>query len=302
MDVGVLNCATSRRGTGVAGCLAMLNNIKNFILVEKGWKAEIANTDLDQETIDGFTQSGAWIVLPEHQSIESASEETVYETTDSGYMIYVRDGLVQFLAQYAKGVCFHKALHSISLGNYDLLLVDLDNEGEGRLWGEETPDGFFKGFDLNLANAENFSLPTGSTSSKTPFRVQLSAKGTKAMNTRINFVKADDVDLASLDGVREVTILPVSATGGELVVQLVVACDQTTPITGLTAGDFRVTNATTGAVVTPLSLTVEGNTYTFDLPAGAYNVQLYDTVESSTVIVDGTTYYSSNILNTLVAS
>ena len=301
MDIGVLNCTTSRRGTGVAGCLAMLNNIKNFILTEKGWKVDVT-TDLDQEAIDGFIQSGAWIVLPEHQSIESASEETVYETTDSGYMIYVRDGLAQFLAQYAKGVCFHKALHSNSLGNYDLLMIDMDNEGEGRLWGEETPDGFFKGFDLSLANAETFSFPTGTTSSKTPFRVQLSAKGTKALNTRINFAKADGVDLASLDGVREATLLPVSATDGDLVIDVVGACDRTTPITGLDAGDFRVTNATTGAVVALVGVTANGNRYSLDVGAGTFNVQLYDAAENSNIIVQGSTYYSSNVLNALVSA
>lgn len=301
MELGVLNCASTRRGTGVAGCLAMLNNIKNFVLTEKGWKVDVT-TDLNQEAIDGFIQSGAWIILPEHQSIESASEETVYETTDSGYMIYVRDGLAQFLAQYAKGVCFHKALHSNSLGNYDLLMIDMDNEGEGRLWGEETPDGFFKGFDLNLANAENFSLPTGTTSSKTPFRVQLSAKGTKAMNTRINFVKAEDVDLASLDGVREVSLLPVSLTGGDLVIDVVGACDRTTPILGLTATDFRITNAA-GVVQTGFTVSAVGNRYTIaDLGAGTFNVQLFDTVENSPIIVQSATFYSSNVLNVLITA
>lgn len=301
MEVGVLNCTTSRRGTGIAGCLAMLNNIKNFILVEKGWKVDIATTELDQATIDGFIQSGAWIILPEHQALEDASEETVYETTDSGYMIYVRDGLKQFLGQYAKGVCFHKALHSISLGNYDLLMVDLDNEGEGRLWGEETPDGFFKGFDLNLANAESFSFPTGTTSSKTPFRLQLSAKGTRSMNTRINFVKSEDMDLASLDGVRDVSIIPVSMAG-DLVVRIVGACDKTTPITGLSATDFRVVDATTGAVVSPAPVTEAGNEYTLTLPPGTYDVQLYDSVTNSHIIADGGVFYSSNVLNVLVTS
>lgn len=302
MELGVLNCASTRRGTGVAGCLAMLNNIKNFILTEKGWKTDVALTDLDQEAIDGFIQSGAWIILPEHQSIESASEETVYETTDSGYMIYVRDGLAQFLAQYAKGICFHKALHSNSLGNYDLLMIDMDNEGEGRLWGEETPDGFFKGFDLNLANAETFSLPTGTTSSKTPFRVQLSAKGTKALNTRINFAKGEDVDLASLDGVREVSLLPVSVTGGDVVFNVVGACDRTTPINGLTAADFRITNGA-GVVQTGFTVSAVGNTYTIeDLGAGTYNIQLFDSVAVSPIIVQSMTFYLSNVLNVLVTA
>lgn len=302
MDLGVLNCNSARRGTGVAGCLAMLNNVKNFILTEKGWKIDIATIDLDQETIDGFIQSGAWIILPEHQSLESASEETVYETTDSGYMIYVRDGLAQFLAQFAKGVCFHKALHSVSLGNYDLLMVDMDNEGEGRLWGEETPDGFFKGFDLNLANAESFSLPTGTTSSKTPFRVQLSAKGTKALNTRINFAKGEDVDLASLDGVREVAILPVSAGGGDITVTVVGSCDRTTPINGLTAANFRITDAA-GVPQVGFTVSAVGNTYTIEgLDPDTYTIELYDSVANSTIIVFGQTYYSSNALNQLLAS
>lgn len=302
LEIGVLNCSTAGRGTGVFGCLAALNTIKNFILTRKGWKMNIATDTLDQDKIDELIQNGDWIILPDHQSIEDASEATVYETTDSGYMIYVRDGLAQFLAQYAKGVCFHKAAHSISRGNYDVLFVDLDNEGEGRIWGEETPDGYFKGLDLNLANAENFILPTGSTSSKTPFRLQLSQKGTKALNTRFNFAKSEDVDLASIDGVRDVVLEPVSSTGTSVSLKVLGACDKTTSIVGLDASDFRVVNSA-GAVQTPTAVSYANGVYTITgLTAGTYSISLYDSAANSEIIVQDGAYYASNVLNQLLSA
>lgn len=299
LEIGVLNCQTGSKGTGIAGCLAMLNNVQNFILVRKGWKANATTDTFDQETIDEYVQTGQWIVLPNHQSLESASEETVYETTDSGYMIYVRDGLAQFLAQYAKGVCFHKAMHSISLGSYDLLLVDFDNDGNGRLWGEETTDGGFKGFDLNLANAENLTFPTGTTSAKTPFRVQLSSKGTAALNKIINFVVSDEVDFASLNGVVDVSLVPVSATGGDFTFKVVSACDRSTSILGLDEVAFWQILDPSGNVENGWTISYTAGNYVVDGldPGVEYTVKLHDTVLNSGIVAVDGQYYSSDSLS-----
>lgn len=295
ISVGVLNCTTAGKGTGINGCLSMLNVIQNFILARKGWSVNVATDSLDQDAIDGLVQSGQWIILPAHASMELTSEETVYETLDSGNKIFVRDGLIEILAQFSKGVCFHKALHSISLGNFDLMFVDFDQNGNSRLWGEETTDGKFKGFDLNMVNAENFAFPTGTTSAKTPFRIQFSSKGTSAFNKRLNFAVSPDVDFASLNGVIDVYLKVVSSDADDLQIEVYGACDRTTPIVGLSAATMWQIKNAAGADVTPSSVVSNGNVYTFTgLTAGEHTIQLRDKAENSDVVVIDDTYYSSD--------
>lgn len=301
INIGVVDCATNTRGTGIAGCFVGMNDPQFFILAKKGWSIATSST-LDEDAIKGFVQDGSFVVLPGHQNVASESEEYVYETTDSGTKIPVRDGLVEFMAQYAKGLCFHKALRSISWGAYDLLIVDYDNNGNGRLWGVEGETAF-KGYDLNLINAETFTLTTGSERSKTPFRLQFSAKGTAEFNNKANFVRVDAFDVANLNGIVDVTIETVSLTGGELRVKVILACDRSTLVAGLdNLANWMITD-NAGAAITPSGLTYVDGVYIFaGMPAGEANVKLYDTVADSNIVKQGDLFYMSDTLSALITS
>lgn len=299
INIGVVDCTTNAKGTGVGACFVGMNDAQFFILVKKGWSIALATT-FDESAVKELVQDGTFIVLPNHQSIEVESEDYVYETTDSGYKIPVRDGLVEFMAQYAKGLCLHKALRSISWGAYDLLIVDYDNNGNGRLWGVEDVTSF-KGFDLNLINAETFTMTTGTERGKSPFRLQFSAKGTVEFNNKANFVRADSFDVASLNGVRDVNILPIDLTGGTLKVEVIDACDNSTKIAGLDDLTMWKLVDNTGAPVVASSISYANGVYTFaGMQAGEVIVSLYDTVLDTAVVNDGSLFYASDELSALL--
>ena len=294
VSIGVLNCGAKGASTGIFGCVKNLNNPFKLILVAKGWSLDSTTETLNEATITSYMTTGKWIVLPEHQTLTSEAEATVYETTDSGYKIFVRNGLAEFMVQYAKGTCFNSALFSLSLGNYDLLIVDFGNDGEARLWGEySTETGVFKGLDISLLNAETFAMATGTEAAKSQLRIQLSAKGTNALNSRLDFAISETVDLANLDGIRDVSIVKTGGTIAKPEFKVVGACDNTTPVVGLELSDFKVTDQA-GVALTPTAFSepTPGN-YTFTTGGSptAVNIELNGIVD-----VAGN-YYKSDILS-----
>src|SRR5690606_10993559 len=299
LTIGVLNCTTGGANTGTLGCAVNPNNINNLMLAKKGWSLDVTSDTLDQETIDELIQKGVLIPLPSHFSREDANEETQYETSEIGVKIKVRPGNVEFVVNYAIGVCFSKALESLSSRNLDLLFVDYEDR-KSRLWGALVGDKF-KGFDLSLNNAENFILPTGTTGAKKPLRIQLSPKGTSEYNKNMDFAVSDEIDFGSLDGINDVVINTVS-NGTDLVVTLTSACDKTTSFEGFEATDFRITD-NTGVVQSGFTVNYSDGQYTISgLDAGTYNVQLYDSaLGSSVVAVDGM-YYRSDVLNVVISA
>lgn len=299
LNLNIVKCGTDVKGTAVGNCLLQLNMIIFFILAKKGWSIDVLNDTLDDELIKKEIQKGNLIVLPSHNNIEDGSEEDVFETLDSGEDMFVRNGLSKFTLQYSKGICFSKALQSLSLKNYDLLMVDTDSEGEGRLWGEVTKDGKFKGFDINLATAGKLSLPTGSTTSKKPFTIQLSQKGTVAFNSRINSLTSEEIDLANLKGIYDVTLTAENVTASDLQISVVDACGSGEPIEGFDDAQlWSIKNTTTKASVVPSAVTFENGIYKFTgVSAGSYTVNLRDVANGYDVIaIDYDQYYKSNKL------
>lgn len=295
LEIGVLNCTTNARGTGTAGCMVNPNNINNLILVEKGWSLDETVDTLSQADIDELIQSGVMIPLPGHFAREDASEEYVYETSEIGVKIKVRPGNMEMIVTYAKGVCFSKALESLSSKKLDVLLVDYE-DGVARLWGAYN-NGKFKGFDLSLNNAETFQLPTGTTGAKKPLRIQFSPKGTVEFNSMMNFLTSD-VDFGSIDGINDVTLRAETSDANDFQVSVKSACDGTTLFEGFDdPTDWRIIDTGTNLPVVPTTVTYADGVYTIDgIAAGAYTVQLYDSTEGYPVAVMDGTYYKSNVL------
>lgn len=299
--IGVLNCSTETKGTGTAGCTVTPNNINNLMLVKKGWSLDETNDTLDQEDIDELIQNGTLIPLPSHFGREDANEEAVYETSDIGVKIFVRQGNVEFVVTYAKGICFSKALETLRSKKLDLLFVDYE-DGKSRLWGAYS-NGKFKGFDLNLNNAENFVLPSGTAGAKKPLRIQLSPKGTVEYNSNMDFVVSDDIDFGGIDGVNDVVLTSSSNLTTDFQVAVNSACDKTTSFEGFdNPANWRVTN-TSGVVQTVSGVTYSDGVYTLaGLSAGTYNVQLYDSAGGYPVVASEGMYYKSDILNVVLTA
>lgn len=295
LEIGVLNCTTGAKGTGTAGCMVNPNNINNLILVEKGWSLDETTDTLAQADIDELIQSGVMIPLPGHFAREDASEEYVYETSEIGVKIKVRPGNMEMVVTYAKGVCFSKALESLSSKKLDVLLVDYE-DGVARLWGAYN-NGKFKGFDLSLNNAETFQLPTGTTGAKKPLRIQFSPKGTVEFNSMMNFLTSD-VDFGAIDGINDVVLEAENSTAADFQVSVKSACDKTTSFEGFdNANAWRVIDTSDQSTVVPSGVTYADGVYTIaGVPAGSYTVQLYDVTNGSSVATLDAMYFKSNVL------
>ncbi len=300
IKLNVTDCGTSIKGTGTLGCKVDINYLTQFFLLSSGTEFDLAVDTLDQAKIDELIQAGDMVVLPEHFSFTNEGGDTVYEELPSGAKIPVRNGLYEFLISYSSGICLSNALASLNSKSWSILMSDFDDAGEARLWGEETSNGKFKGFDTNLVYAENRSLNDGSTSTKAPLRIQLSTKGTQAMRSRVSYLSSNDqLDIANLDGVNDVNLSATNLTAAAFSVSAVIGCDGSTNVTSATdVGNWRITNTANGTVENGYSIALINGEYAITgLSAGDYDVEFYDEANSKGIIAVGGVYYDSDVLS-----
>lgn len=179
------------------------------------------------------------------------------------------------------------------------MMLDSDNSGEARLWGEETTSGKFKGFDTTLVYAENRSLNDGQTSTKAPLRIQLSTKGTQAMRSRVSYMSSNDsIDLSNIDGVNDVTLGAVNTTAAAFAVSALINCDNSTSISSNTATtNWRITDTSDSSVENGYTVAYTNGNYAIGgLTAGTYTVEFYDETNSRDIVVAGGKYYDSDVL------
>lgn len=293
------DCGSAIKGTGTLGCKVDINYILQFFLLSKGIEFDTATDTIDQATIDGLIQSGDLVVLPEHFSFENQSGDTVYEELPSGAKIPVRNGLYEFLINYSSGICVSNALASMNSKNWSVMMLDTDNSGETRLWGEETTNGKFKGFDTNIVYAENRQFNDGATSTKTPLRIQLSTKGTAAMRSRVSYLSSNEsVDLSNIDGVNDVNLTAVTTLAADFKVKATIGCDNSTLVSANTSvTNWRIIDTADDSVQAGYTVTyTEGNYVIGGLAAGTYTVEFYDKTNSKDIVVVGGVYYDSDTI------
>lgn len=288
--MGQVDCTANVNNTGVIGCAVDMAEIQFLILTKKGWNIASGNT-FDKAYFDEQVQKKNFIILPKPVSVESDSEDAVYETFDNGLKMFVRDGKIEYVVTFANGSCFHKALRSLSGGAYDLLMVDVKEQ----VWGVKTTTGF-KAFDINLIQAESKILATGSESAKSPFRIQFSAKGTAEWNISSEFIKPDSFAFDTINGVIDVKLMPGTPVAGKVVVKAVVGCDGTTPLDQFTnVSDWRVLdNSGVPEVISAVNY-VNGEYQLTIANTGAMQTQLYDSLLSTIVIENGGLYFQSDV-------
>lgn len=293
------DCGSAIKGTGTLGCKVDINYIVQFFLIEKGIEFDISTDTLDSAKINKLVQDGQLVILPEHFSFENQSGETVYEELPSGAKIPVRNGLYEFMINYSSGICLANALSSLNSKNWSLWLVDFDNSGEARMWGEETTDGSFKGFDTNVVYAENKVFNDGSVSTKTPLKIQLSTKGTQAMRSRVAYLSsANAVDFAALDGVNDVTLVANTTTASSFELNAFINCDGSTSISSVTdETNWRIIDTGTGTPESGYTVNFTNGQYVITgLTAGTYTVEFYDETNGKDIIISGGVFYDSDVL------
>lgn len=294
------DCSSAIKGTGTLGCKADFKYITQFHLIERGTTFDVLNDTIDQAAIDALIQDERYVVLPGHDTFENQSGETNYEELTSGVKLPIRNGLYEFLPMYAGGIYFANALASLNSKQWDVLILDSDDSGNSRVWGEKTTNGKFKGFEASLVYAENKSFNDGSSvSTKTPLRIQFSTKGTTAIRSRVAYLSSNDsIDFSNLDGVNDVLLEATGTTAADFKVKALVAADNSTIVRSNTdETNWRITDTSNDTVVTPTGITFANDEYTIaGVPAGTYTVEFYDKTNSKNIIVSSGRYYDSDTI------
>lgn len=297
IQISNITCESAVKSTGSKGCSNLMEACRRFILVKKGWKAEIATTTLDQATIDEYIQTGQWVILPAHFNFTPTIDDDVLETSNyTGEDTFVRNNPMKSIVEFTdKTYCFNQALWSLGSAKWDVLMIDFDLSGNARLFAD-IKDGFIKGVDGGLIQGINMTANDGSVKTKVRLRLQLSLAGTIAYNTTVRPVSTD-ININEIDGVNDVVIKAITTTALGFTVEVLDACNQTSLIAGLDDLQYWRVLDNLGAVVTPTGVTYVNGQYIFTgIPAGDYTVELYDTVNDRETIVVIGEYYDSDTL------
>lgn len=283
------NCGQSVLGTGTSGCRTIKAYIEKELLLQKGYKFDKANDTLDLTEVKKLIKKEILVVLPKSIGFTANNKEATYEEIQK--MDLPISGIAYgWKKNYKADKCLAAGLKSLSKKEWDLLQVD-DN---GELNVAETSDGFIKGFDLNLVNFEGMTDNDGAVSAKLTLYFQLSKEGSEEYSSSWNTIGKESVNWKSLNGVDQVSILKTADNK----IQVNFACDQSTPVEGLTAANFRVLDSD-GVVVPGATFTDNGEgkyTPTGLTPGEDYVIYLFDSVDATYVISAGNYFYKSNRL------
>ena len=287
--ITAVSCAVAILGSGTRGCRTLKGYVNRRFLLEKGYKFDKNLDTLDDETVSELIQRGVLIPLPQDLGSEAVNVDPVYETI-TGMDIPVSRPIYGWRIRFAGDKCLGAALASYSNKAWDLLEVDEN----GHLNAVETADGFIKGFSTNLVQYEGMTGNDGSVGSKHTLRIQLTKQGSIEYDTKWATIASDEVDWSALQGVDE--ILLEKTTDGKL--KATFACDNSTPVNGLTTSNLRALDST-GAVVAGFAIVAAGDgLYTVSglTGPGDFIIHTYDSTLQTRTIVLGNYFYKSNDL------
>ena len=281
------DCSSSVTGTGQSGCRKIKGYVARRFLIEKGYKFDKLTDSFDDATINALIQQFKLIPLPTDLGAEAQNQDTTFETIQK-QDIYVSGMVYGWNVMYPADSCLSKALKTLSAKRWDLLEVDED----GNLIAVETTDGFLKGFDTNMVRYMGLTNNDGSVGSKVMLRIQLSKNGSSEYDSQWQLIESGEVDWLNLQGVDELLFTKV---GGKL--KVTYACDESTPIEGLTTAKVRAVDSS-GAVVAGFTIAADGEgLYTVSgLTSGDYLIYTYDAVSQSNTVIVGNYFYKSNKL------
>lgn len=281
------DCASSVTGTGQSGCRKIKGYVARRFLIEKGYKFDKLTDSFDDATINALIQQFKLIPLPTDLGAEAQNQDATFETIQK-QDIYVSGMVYGWNVMYPADSCLSKALKTLSSKRWDLLEVDED----GNLIAVETTDGFLKGFDTNMVRYMGLTNNDGSVGSKVMLRIQLSKNGSSEYDSQWQLIESGEVDWLNLQGVDELLFTKV---GGKL--KVTYACDESTPIEGLTTAKVRAVDSA-GAVVAGFTIAADGEgLYTVSgLTSGDYLIYTYDAVSQSNTVIVGNYFYKSNKL------
>jgi len=288
-------------GTGTKGCKQFLKKTTCLWFVPDGF--EFDGTEVLDETYAQLLQAqGNLIVLKGAKTFTDNSAEDIIETLEDGTKQLATLGKYEFALTFINGMAFHAALTSLnSFGSYNVLFVDYD----GNMLGTRANSGALKGFSVGMLQAMRLSFPTDAVGQKEGIGFQLSTR--RELDTDYVYISQGQLGTFSpqnLDGINEIVLtydsVPVNAA--TTIVVNAKAKQNQAPFTGALTGNFLLTND--GATLAQTVAETPAGTYTFTVAALAtgevITAQLYDTVNSRSVIQLDTDLYKSMVISTTV--
>jgi hypothetical protein len=273
-------CAESSKSTlGSFGCPFKFGLPNGVILVKKGYKIP-ASTDVTAEFMTGLVQNGTIIPLLNAFSFEPVNEDDVLETSATGVNDLARKGLTSLMFTFKKGIEYERAMENLTgFGAFDVWVVDND----GNMLGVDE-GGDFAGWTAGLVLAKSKTWNTGSESEGKAIEIQLTQPGERAYVTWLAAKELGFFIPSNIDGVNAVRVTFEDANGAvppansdTSVSVRVLASDGSTPVLGITDGQFRV-RVDGGADLATASSEVGDGYYTITAPvaSGELTVDLYD--------------------------
>lgn len=237
------DCIVLKKNLGLSKCNLLPALIKGMITTPRGFTITAANALLVAQWQNGLLLSPALrsYFWPLFKGFKDNSEKTVYEENELA-ALKVRDGRYQFMFEIKESLCTHKAMQSHS-GNATARVFFIDVENN--IIGTTDDSGItFKGFNVELLNAEKLLFSDGKISTKSPVYVCLADN--KELDVNGMMVAAVPLS-ANLNRLTDVTLAQVGVLAATIVQCTVKATCDGTSIDGLVAGDFSIKTAA-GAV------------------------------------------------------
>jgi hypothetical protein len=285
-------CQLVKKPLGLGNCPSMPEYFRRMFTATVGWFIPAATIASGNAAILTFIQNAILTkdiyLWPQMFSSEDQSEETVYQSTPLGKR-KVRDGFYEWLINFSDSLCSHKAMYTHRSTNTGVIFWDTANQLNGYL----NAAGDFYPLSVQMLNTEKMKPNTGSEVAMSPVRITLA--------DNLEFDR--DGALLAMTGLNglipltEVTITRISSISTAVVVEVVISCDST-PLEGLTTGDFVLLTAA-GAAQTISSVTesvtipgrytlagtglVSGTVRTAD--PDDLSVEAYETVTPATVTI-----------------
>lgn len=308
--INALDCNKVDLNLGVTECELRLGEFRSFILVPKSWSIPVTELEtMDLSYVVGLVQAGTWQpVLNSVEFTNNTPDPTTKEYT-GGVMAVIRNGKPQYMFEFDNGIGFHKAAYSKnSFKLYNIILVD----ESGTLVGATNGDGTrFTGLSASMVNTRTYVPETGDETAKTLIEFQLDNEA--QFNTRMALITVGQsgVDVnTDIMAIIDVAITGTAEAGDPIQVSVDGVGNTIRGIEGLGAGNFRVINTATNAVVTLTSVTEGATPGTYLLTpttptvaAQTLRVELYDTTAGVNVaLVEPNQLYKGSSAIITVAS
>jgi hypothetical protein len=283
--VNGVDCAIELKGTGLPACVQELGNPVGFFKTSINWSFDPETETFNLSYIQTQIQNGNFVPFLESFNFTDNSEETVFQTSQSGNESKVRSGKAKVQFDFQKGLCWHTSAYTHNKSQLSIIYI-WSNGVFGVNYNETT--GLVKGQRANYLDVGTFTNNDGTNQFTTPIMIQF--RNTDEYNANMATIKATDFTLDDIKGAIDVTIkVPTPPVDNQNTIQFTAfaGCNSTYSIGVLASDDIAITGKTVSTLV-------------FDPQTELYTATISETFDSGdiyTVSINDGTYDSAIVEN-----